>query len=241
MGLNKDMTDLLDNIKRSMIFYIPSIVFKTVEKNYLDELESYGILNTMFYMDAKGDFKVIANGTEYVALLSKNKILKSNVFELLDLKTRLDKNAFHYLIDDYFIELESQIFLTDVICKEAKHTTANYKPEIQGFLELQYNQLIEHQEELKQKFGSWKSKFELDRIFSVFDNKSIDAKQDKKVREFLEVKFNSEKSKPNKKFKDKGPILSETEVDKYLLKTTFSLDFSKIEDKTYNNVYFSVK
>ena len=167
MGLNKDMQDLIDNINRSLIFYIPRGLFNNVQKKHLDELENVGFLNTLFYMNAKGDPKLVNHSTEYVKLLSKDKILKSNVFELLDLKVKLDKKTFHYLIKGYFKELHSNINFTEAISKEAKNNATNYKPQIQGYLDLQFKQLLTHKEEVTQKFGNWKSEFEHERVSTL--------------------------------------------------------------------------
>jgi len=229
MGLNKNMIDLLDNVKRTMIFYIPSSLFENLQKKHIDELESFGFLNTLFYMDTQGDPKSIKDSIEYIRLLSKDKILKSNVFELLDMKTRLDKNAFHYIIDDYFKELEAQVFLTEAIKKEAKETAINYVPQIQAYLELQYKQLIEHQEELKQKFGSWKSRFEIERIFGGFKTTSPNIKLDKKVLEIPNADSKSDRTKVRKSVKKERLKINEAEVDRYILETTFGVDFSKID------------
>ncbi|WP_139181036.1 hypothetical protein [Winogradskyella thalassocola] len=227
------MQDLLSTIKNPMIFYLPAGLFKSLKPQHIDELENIGLLNTLFYTDNNGEYKKLTNGVEYLELLGKSKILQSNIFELLDLKSRLDKDAFHYLLDEYFKDLDSQIMLTDMISKEAKDTTINYKHEIQGYLDLQYNQLTVHKEEIQIKFGSWKNKFELDRILNRYRTKvSIPTPEITKtpisISNTTAIDNKPEKPKQTKK---KRTLPSDTEIDHYLLETVFGVEISNKNNK----------
>lgn len=224
MGLNKDMQDLINNIKRSMIFYIPKQLFKNLQQKHLDELESVGFLNNLFYINSKGAPRQIVDSAEYVEILSKSKILKANVFELLDLKAKLDNETFHYLINDYFIELDTHIIASDIIRKEAENSTNNYEPQMQGYLNLQHDSLQTHHDDLKQNFGSWESKFELDRLLKVSDLNF------KKEKLSIEPKDTLGKSRKPKS-KIKATLIKDQEIDHYLLEYVFSVDFSKINEE----------
>ena len=228
MGLNKDMQDLMENIKRSLIFYIPRNLFSNMQQKHLDELEHIGFLNTLFYLNAMGDSKPVNHDGEYVKLLSKDVILKSNVFQLLELKSILDKNAFHYLLDDYIKELDSNITFTDAIRKEAKSNTINYESHIQGYLDLQYNQLVAHKDEMTQKFGSWKSEFENERIVSFIKKLMPQLDQSKTAKNTLVETNYTDKAKGMIKRKHKVELPKVADVDNYLLETVFNVDLTKV-------------
>ncbi|WP_296317648.1 hypothetical protein [Winogradskyella sp. UBA3174] len=231
MALRNDMQVLIKSIRQPILFFLPRQVFEEVTKKDLTNLEKLGLLNTLFITNSMGESKPIIHCTELLQILEKPKIFKSNVFELLELRNTLDKSAFHYLIDDYFKELSTWIRTTDIICEEAKNHVINFQPEMQGYLKLQYDTLIDHQIELKRHFGKWKSHFEFRRLLN-FNDKNFD-KVVTSIKDSTPIKLLETKNKKVKpvNVKPKSIPISEIEADQYILKSIFNVDFTKINIK----------
>ncbi|MFP4846095.1 hypothetical protein [Winogradskyella sp. PE311] len=232
MGLRNDMEVLMESIKQPILFFIPSQRYEQLSDKELINLEKIGFLNTLFITNSSGDTKPITKGTELLQILEKSKIFKANVFQLLELKSTLDKDAFHYLIDDYFKELSSWITATDIVQEEAKNRVINYKPEMQEYLKLQHEVLVAHQLELNKHFGKWKSHFEIRRILNISDNNSFNG--DKSTNVTLPIKQKPTQlkiDKPTKSAKPKTKAISTNEVDQHLLKSVFNVDFNRINNE----------
>jgi hypothetical protein len=231
MALHKAMQKLISIIKEPIIFFFPRSVLEEVINKDLSKLEAVGLLNTLFITNAEGETKPLSSNAQLLQVLSKEKLLKSNIFELLDLRNKLNKSAFHYLIDDYFKELSTWIKTTRSVEREAKNYAWNYKPEVQGYLKLQHQALSDHQVELKNHFGDWKSWFEIERVFnhSLFD---FDKNDYKKVEFVPKIPIIRKYKTPKiKKQKSKVLTINEAEVDHYLLETVFYVDFSKVNNR----------
>lgn len=230
MALHTDMQLLIKTIRQPILFFLPRGIFEEAIKKDLSDLEDVGLLNTLFIIDSQGGIKPLVHITELLPIMDKVKILKSSVFELLDLKTKLDKSAFHYLIDDYFKELSTWIRTTDIIRNEAKNHATNYKPEVQSYLTLQHKVLKDHHEELKKHFGKWKSQFEIKRLLNLNFEGNKTSLNAIKTDDLTGVKSDKDKPVPSKKIKPKNIPISEVDADHYLLKRVFNVDFTKISN-----------
>lgn len=231
MGLNSDMQSLIDNIKQPMVFYLSRSLFENAIKKDLKPLEDLGLFNSLVVLNSKGETKLISNTFQFAQVSEKSRILKSNVFELLELRSKLDKKAFHYLIDEYFKELNNLIIIADTVRKEAKTEVNNYESYMQNYLELQYKTFKAHQEELEGHFGEWKTWFELERVFKL---SPYDLDKGEYKKSYI-TNANKPKTETVNKSKTKSSakkvLLNEDEVDKHLLESVFNIDFSKIDDE----------
>lgn len=228
MALNNEIQNLISTVHKPSIFYMPERLFPNLDANTIEQFEGIGFLNTLLIIDANGDPHPIKSGIEYFALLRKPKILKSNVLQLIEMKSKLDKEAFLYLLKDYTNEVDTWVSTSEVIRNEAKIEAKNYLTTMQSYLDLQHHSLKEHQTELKAQFGKWKTKVELDRIAKFFRKTSINISQPNNK---LEKSFNNNKigdtvDKKNNvqaKSQKKKTHLSNEDADKYLLKTVFNV------------------
>lgn len=231
MGLKTDMQDLLKSLMNSFIYYIPRSLFPNVKPEHLEQLEKLVYHKRLFYTDAKGKDTLLKKTSEHFQIIDKPKVLKSNIFELLDLKSRLDKDAFHYLIDDYLSNLDKLIRITDCIKNEAKTDTQNYEPEIQIYLDIQYKQFYDHKEELIKHFGKWKARVELNRIFNTVGRKVTPSTLSIPPIVIPEVQPKTNKTTTLPIEKKKTTFPSDDEIDIFLLETVFRVDFLEINDK----------
>lgn len=227
--MDKQMYKITANIRQPLLFFFSKQVFEKILERNLDYLETIGFLNTLIFIDSYGQTKSVENNIlKLTSILDKEKTLKSNVFILLQMKSELDQSAFHYLIDDYLKEVNAWLKATEIIKNEAKNYAVNYKEEIQGYLDLQNQYLVNHLKELQNHFGAWKLTFEIRRIFKLrtttskntIQNESTDNDLDVVSKTFNKTSITKKKEKLN---------ISKEEVDKYLLETVFNVNFSKIK------------
>lgn len=228
MALNKDMQDLTGTVHKPIMFYLPERLFPNIDSNVIKQFEEIGLLNTLFIIDEKGNPQPIKNGVEYLKLLKKPKILKSNVFQLLEMKANLDESTFLYLLKDYTKEVDTWVSATEVIKNEAKIETRNYAYTMQSYLDLQHEVLQEHQAELKNQFGKWKHKIEFERISKLFRKTPthIPKSKEEQKKSSIEVKVGHDVEKHSvieTKLQKKRVYISNEEADKYLLKTVFNV------------------
>lgn len=225
MALNQDMQDIIKTIYNPVFIYIPTHLFSSLKLSNIKALENVGIFNNLFVLDKNGVPKDLSNGLPYICILGKSKILKANIFQLLEMQSKLAKQTFSFLLNDYSKELDSWVVASEIIMRDAKQEAINYKSEHQSYLKLQHSTFKEHQLELKTHFEKWKVDFELDKIAKVIGynrkNKNIesDIKPITKEKPKVVVNHNNTSSK----FLVRKVYLSNEECDKYLLKAVFNV------------------
>jgi len=228
MALNNDMQDLITTVRKPIIFYFPDRIFPEMDTSTVKQLEEIDFLNTLLCLDREGEPTLFDEGFNHLSLLSKPKILKSNIFQLLEMKANLNEDTFLYLLKDYTKEVDTWVSVTDVIKKDAKTEAVNYREGIQSYLDFQHMSLARHEAELKTQFGKWKQEIELERVSKLFGLSPI---MNSKPKENQNLSFNENNAKgtfekkkiilnkPNKK----RIYLTDEDVDKYLLKTVFNV------------------
>ncbi|MFC0604264.1 hypothetical protein [Winogradskyella pulchriflava] len=220
------MENLIKKISRPIIFYLPRAVIEKVSGKDLKALDDIGMTNTLFSIDTEGNTKQITNVIEPIFLLGKDQLLKASVFELLKMKGSLEKDTFYFLLDNYLIELDTWINTTNIIKESAIKDTHNYSSPIQAYLDMQHRFLVEHKNELKSHFGYWKMSIELERVFNLAPptEEQLDA-YNKRESTGITKKEN------NKNNKIKPKLITEKEVDIYLLQTVFNVDLKAKNNK----------
>lgn len=232
MDLNNEMQVLVNKIKAPSIFYIPKKLLSEFSKKDAYNLAKIGFFDTMFIINKQGVNKPVTNVNELLLLFDKAKILTSNVFQILVCKAQLDNATFHYLLVEYLKDLGSWIRVIKVVKDDAKKDLHYYKPYFQSYLDMQYNHLMNHQSELKKKFGYWKTEFEIGRIFNDSNFKlpkqqpKVDLNFNKINEDTKEQTKKSTVSSNPIKHKKKPLILSDADADSYLLKTVFNVNFN---------------
>lgn len=221
------MEILLKRINCNIIFYLSRKLLEQQSGEDLGVLDEIRMTSNLVHISSSGEPKYITSGFRSIALLSKERELKLNVFELLKMKSSEEKNALSFLIDNYFTELDTYIRLTELVKKHARFETVNYLPAIQSALDMQYRVLVEHKKEVQEHFGKWKLNVDLERVFGYpppkpqinFDQKLLDTRRP--------IKTDKMATKTNKM-----PLLTEKEVDYYLLNTVFGIDLTTLNNKT---------
>lgn len=225
--MNNSMEILLKRVNCNIIFYISRKLLEQQSGEELRVLDEIRMTSNLVHISSSGEPKYITSGFRSIALLSKERELKLNVFELLKMKSFEEKNALSFLIDNYFTELDTYIRLTELVKTYARFETVNYVPAIQNALDMQHRVLVAHKKEIQEHFGEWKLKVDLERVFGYPPPKpkiNIDEKQLDTIR--------NKKTKKIATKKNKIPLLTEKEVDIYLLNTVFGMDLTTLNNKS---------
>lgn len=225
--MNSILEKLLQKINRKIIFYVPKKLFESIAVVDLNVYDEIGLTSNLIIIKEDGKIESINTGLEGFLLLSKEKDLKSNCFELLKMKGEIEGKAMSYLLDNYYKELDTYITLSNYVNKNAKKEALNYVAHIQSALNLQHQVLVEHKKELRGHFGHWKALVDLERIFGSTKPKLKDRLKDK-------GKINNTKITGSKKVLEKGkkpPIITNDEADTYLLTSVFNVDLSLFENE----------
>ena len=197
------MEELLERITRPILFYLPRYPLELIVEKSLKSFDTIGLTNSLVAVDKNGNMKYLTSGSEVLILLEKEKILKQNVLELLKAKESQENTSFNYLKSNYLKELDAWIKTTKIFKERARIDTQNYIKEIQGYLVLQHRLLKEHQNELQRYF------------------------EDPYQINTTEIIVGDKKSKIQK-----IQLISEKEVDNYLMTHVFNLDSNRFNNKS---------
>ena len=220
--MDVDLETLLQKINRKIIFYLPRSLFEKIPGIDLNVYDKIGLTSNLIVIKVNGDIEPIIDGSKGLLILSKEKDLKSNIFELLKMKGQIEHNALSFLLDNYYKELDTYITLSDYVKENAKVETLNYVSHLQSTLNLQHQVLAEHKKELKGHFGQWKTEVDLERIFGYSESSLKDKK----------INFNTNNLSSTKGLKKnkKPPLITQIEVDTHLLTSIFNVDLSSINN-----------
>ena len=215
MSQTNDILELSTQILRPIIFYISQEMLEGLETEHSEILEKIELTNSLMLLDINGDPLFFENKIEHIELLKKEKVLKSNTLKLIEFKAKYDIEAFKYHFEEYVKDLEAWIEASDYIRLNAKTEARNYFEEIQPYLQLQYDNLKQHHQELEQRFANV--------IFKPLQPEVL-------VKSNINVPKSQTSEKP-KKGRKKRVLPSDDEIDNFLLEIVFGLDLLKINNK----------
>ncbi|TCK64899.1 hypothetical protein DFQ05_2639 [Winogradskyella wandonensis] len=213
MSLNKDMQALIDSIRLPVLFFLPDKLVEDESDDIKQQLEDIGFIKQLFFLDKDNRVSNYKEGIDDYAILEKQKLLKSNIFQLLELKSKLDSKSFDYLLTNYNNELKSWLWSSQWLSDNAKHQVKGYSKVMQSTLKTQKNALRDHQLELIRQFPK------LIRFINEEESKET-------INNRLKA-YNSKVKKlgsnTNNYNNNNRVLLTEADADKYLLKTVFNI------------------
>ncbi|WP_040278310.1 hypothetical protein [Psychroserpens damuponensis] len=216
MAFNQDMQDLILSIRRPFIVYLPSNLIELMDKQSIGEFENSNLIDHLIFYDGKGKPHDINFGFDNLEIMNRERILKSNLFQLLDLENTLSDKTFKFLLDEYKVSLNTWYNFALLCRDDAKNKAKNYFDGIQFYLDIQFNAINDHRKEIMVKFGSVNKEFNINGLkkFLEKENNFLDSN----VQHVSKVDL-SLTEKQNKK----PLLLSDVEADNYLLKHVFHL------------------
>lgn len=146
---------MLTKIKQPALFFYPRDAFEKVIGQDMKDLDSIGFTNTLIVRYEDGKIRPLQHAYEAMILLGRDKILSDSLFAILKMSSSLDKEAFLFFLNEYTQHLSAWLNVTEITKNDAKHKASNYDPSIQNYLNLQYQNTLDHFEELNSRFGNW--------------------------------------------------------------------------------------
>lgn len=156
-----DKTDYIDNIKylkdnlnRMMLYgfvkksIFDSPVFSGIKPSTEEPIEKINLVLRTKDLSLK-DYVSL---DDYLNLLDKRELLRSNIFRLLSLQENLNSNSFNFLVSEYKKFLEDTIKKIDKLNRDNKYTDLKNSDIIIKYLDLQQELLNSHLEEINNKF-----------------------------------------------------------------------------------------
>lgn len=216
--MHRKIEELIASVKQPLLFFLPKSSIEKFTSINLNNFETHDVLNKLYIFATDGRVIQIKNDCDYLQILKKEKILKSNLFELIQLKSILDKLAFDFFINEYYKEVATWTFTTEIIKNEAAKHAKNYNISSQEYLNYQHNILKKHCNNVVQHFATIDNQpQQTNRILNLptFNNK-------------LDVEKSSTTTTPKSSFNknEDKTLLKPTvkEIDTFLLKNVFSVN-----------------
>tara|TARA_R110000751_G_scaffold7805_3_gene31475 strand:+ start:1309 stop:2061 length:753 start_codon:yes stop_codon:yes gene_type:complete len=152
LDLHKTYTELSFKTWNNLVFFVPNIFFeletldestKEMLKNTFDQkLLIVGEPMNIFEYDFDND------GTKYINQMSN---LGKILFDLLQLKSQLNEFEFSYLLDQYYVQAECCLSVTNWI-KNNANQIQNLDNKVRGIFNIQFNTYKKHFEDFIKQF-----------------------------------------------------------------------------------------
>ncbi|WP_348661585.1 hypothetical protein [uncultured Olleya sp.] len=152
LDLHKTYTELSFKTWNNLVFFVPNIFF---ELETLDESTKEMLKNTF---DQKllivgepmniFEYDFDTDGTKYINQMTN---LGKILFDLLQLKSQLKDFEFSYLLDQYYVQAECCLSVTNWI-KNNTNQIKNLDNKVRGIFNIQFNTYRKHFEDLIKQF-----------------------------------------------------------------------------------------
>ncbi|WP_372758105.1 hypothetical protein [Mariniflexile sp.] len=217
-------TIITDNLIRNYVFYFPTEAISLLESTVLKGAIPLEACNELAFFDI--DKKVSTNFKNFsiIKLVSKKEILDRNLLHLFEAKKSLEHKHFIFLLNKYNLHVEGHAFVTSWMYNNIHRVFNNVEESTINLFKLQQEYFEKHLSELQDNFQVTKSEF-------LHQNESVSkhfqtqfSKPDFKI-DVPEFPKNNSLLKPiAKTTKKKKVVLSNEEVDRFLLTTVFNVD-----------------
>lgn len=146
MNLEPIYDEMNLNILKHFIFYIPTneITKKLYDSEFLSKMDK-----KIFYLNRDLEF-LDDSDINSLELLKKPTLLKSNYFKILELKSKLNNDAFALFYKTYLKQLNSFTEIGDLVNKNIQKDIPNCSEEVLGYVNYNFFILNEHQNSIKE-------------------------------------------------------------------------------------------
>lgn len=205
---------LFERLLYPMLVYLPKgagqVLKQSEEFQVLDKFVGF-----MLAIENKSYNFLVTEQSNLLFLIGKSKLLESNMFDLLDAKENLSNEQFHFLANKYKSHVDSWVFITQELKKDIVKVNDNLFIKNKGYIEHQATNFEQHQKTIESHFPS------VDKTRYNIGLEHLSAK----VLEYEKSKQTKNQQEINKKTTiKKQPLISNKEVDSYLLEKVFGVN-----------------
>lgn len=210
MSLQKEIQALMDSIRLPILFYLPEELADNTSDETKQQLTDIGFIQQLFFLSKDNEAAIYKEGIHDLAIAEKQKLLKYNIIQLMEMQSRLSEKSFQIMIDNYYQEVRAWQWSSEWMSKNAKDNLIGYANVMQSSLEMQSTILKEHQLELESTFEKFKNPKNKQ---NALRTNALNTYQEKVSQ--IEI--------DNLKTKNKKVLLTDVEADVYLLEKVFNV------------------
>ena len=218
-------TTLIENLTRNYIFYIPSEIYTTVENSEFKGLVPKEEYDKIVYYESKS--KVRTTNLDQMILLdlmNKKEVLKQNVILLLEAKTSLSSPAFNIVLKDYQNHLKWHVHVSSWMHENLKSSFPNVKDVLINAFQFQSKNFRSHHLEIESHFQLNHEDVQLNNIDVINSLKTNFPETSKQNTVFNINQTNSEKSTISEEYIEEKQIITDEDIDDFLLETIFNVE-----------------
>lgn len=226
MEATKEMESLLKRIYMPSVFYFPKELFSNLSPETNKVLMEYQFFEDIGIIKINEDISSLRRHINALEIYKKDNVLEGNVFQLLEMKDRLGRESFRFLLDKYLSNVKAWIFaynwLLNNFDKYMPKTSKNEKL----LFEYQCKILDDHLTKLNLKFQFNFKNTKATNLMDVLSKKRGLFHFDKSIHHSIKRSIkNNDEDKENKTSKPikKQLLLTDKEADEFLLKTVFNI------------------
>lgn len=187
MNLEPIYDEMKWNIIKRFVFYMPNNEYSKM----LFDNETLGEMDQkIFYVNSDKKVKEYPN-IDPLDFYDKEKLLQSNFFKLLELKSQMDKDAFILFYNTYLNKLDGFINIAELIRNYIQRDIADCNKTVWTYVNFNFGILSDHRESIisivpsKEEAKSKSEKFDL----SILEGLPIEIKNDFKLESIKNVKI----------------------------------------------------
>lgn len=217
-------TTLIENLTKNYIFYIPSSIYSMVESSELKGIIPKDEYDKIVYLEDKSNMRTTnLDQMILIDLMRKKDFLKQNLITLLDVKTSLSSAAFDEILKGYQNHLKWHLHVSSWMQKHLKSSFPKIKDVLINAFKFQTDNFSTHSIEIERHFKLNQEDINLNNI-DVINNLKVNFDDTEKKKIFhINPNFNS-KSAISKASKKDKIIITDEEIDNFLLETIFNVE-----------------
>ena len=231
MDIRIELEKLNKSVYTPMVFYLPHLLFQNITEDKRKKLVDASVINCLFVINIKGDVSSLLNSVSSLDIYQKDKILKQNFMQLLELEEQLQKETFSNLFKEYSNTVYCYEYIYNWMAKNVEKDFPEIDSNIKLLFKRQHQSLTNHLLEINHRFIFKMDSKPISLNFdSIVENSKKIIPIDADLRaSFLRTNTSNKTSlnttTVNRKKKNHLPTVNE--VDDFLLKTVFGVDVTE--------------
>lgn len=145
MNLEAIYDEMQWHVIKRFVFYMPNNEYS---KMLFDDETLIGMDQKIYYVDGNKKVNEYPN-IDLLDFYSKEKLLKNNFFKLLELKSKMDKDAFILFYDTYLNKLEGFVNIADLIRNYIQRDIVDCSKTVWTYVNFNFGILSEHRDLIK--------------------------------------------------------------------------------------------
>ena len=219
-SLNKIHEELISRLYKPLIFYIPRKFWLELDSEKWNDTKFDQVFDTVVLIKSDGSNQILNSDPSNYYILAKTVELNKCTFKLLDMKSRLNKSSFKFLIENYCQYIFFYRRISTWMLENVQNDIKSINKETLLSFEIQKKAFDKHWNYVNENFVSI-AKMKQDRF-----NSKLTSKDFKTINALINnpSETNFDKLSKSKKYKkEKKILITEQEAEDFLLKTVFNI------------------